>query len=167
MNRLYQVYPKSLSISIESRENNEKQPCEALVLKYTRISMYEFGFNLVDPLKEKVLFPLSATHLDYSHKGLTLKLCDLDNRQKVLAMNNRGKPMNFMGYNGGGDLIYIERVDGKELEMNANNKVYLYGIDATGNPVRKYWFSRNGDNLNGYLDENKKTSFDLFMIEKV
>lgn len=157
----------NVKLSIETRQDTANPKPEPLVVKYKRVGFFDYGFGLVDPLKEKSLFFLSITENEYSDKILKIKACDIDNHKKVLCVNNRGAEKNIFGYNSKGDYLFVERIDKEDFKLNNMNKVYIYGLDQSATPARRYWWGRENDVLHGFLDEKKRTIFDMFMLEKL
>ena len=165
-NSLANKNPRDLKLSIESRSANNKSIVKSMALSFGRIKAFENGFELCDPLKKKSIFFLDIVELACSGSTLACRICNSEKPEQILAMNDRGKPKIRFGYNANGHPVYICKEDGTELQANTTNRVYIYCLDTSGPIPRNYWWGRENDSLYGYLDESKRTSFDLFILEK-
>ena len=148
-------------INIESRYSNCENIVYPMSITYKKISFWEYGFNL-EPNTGDEIYGIEMEIYKIKEKSLLVKFHATDNKTKYMAINKRGEAIIQFGYNSGGDFITIENEGGKPFNFKEINKVYITSLDHQHENLKYYW-GRNGDLLNGYLDKMKRTAFYMYI----
>ena len=157
---------KKMIVSIESDQDAKKRKKEPLIIKYQKISLFEYGFSFSNPLSLKSKFFLKLNLISKKNDfEMEIILEDSENQSKKLAINNRGDDYVFFGYNNQGDKIFIFSATNEKIEINKLNKVFIMVKDnnCEGN---LYWLSRRNEHLVGFKDIKKRSVFNFFAIQK-
>lgn len=157
---------KKMLVSIESLQDSKKKPQKPLILKYQRISLFEFGFSFEDSLKVKSKFFLKSNLISKKNDfEMQIILEDSENSNIKIAINNRGDESVFFGYNSKGDKVTIISANDDKLEINKLNKVFIMIED---NYCKKniYWLGRCKNHLIGFKNVMKRSEFNFFAIQK-
>ena len=136
-----------------------------MIINYQKLSFFEYGFDVCSIGNTSIFDRTSIKCVEYTANGFRFKLMDKSNPSKVFAINNRGEINTRFGYNGSGDFLVANHVDGLNIRMNDRNIVVLYALDFTGLTHRKYWLYVEDGKLNGSLNEERKGIFELFFAD--
>jgi hypothetical protein len=152
---------KILKVNIESRYSNDLNPVDPMFLTFRKISFWEYGFNLV-PNSGEEIYSIQMEVYQTKENSLLVKLCSSENDSSYFAINKRGEAEVNFGYNSLGDKIIIKNDGNKPFDFNQTNKVHIISLDGEHDNLKYYW-GRKGNDVKGYLDEQKKTFFYIYI----